>query len=74
MIEAVGHEHLEAYFRTLGAVVKPGGKVVVQVGWAVLLLFAPPSSRMARPTPAPWGLLGKELCMNCLSEVGILIS
>lgn len=32
MIEAVGHEHLEAYFRTLGAAVKPGGRVVLQVG------------------------------------------
>ena len=37
MIEAVGHEHLQAYFRTLGAMVRPGGKVVIQVsercGW-----------------------------------------
>ena len=32
MIEAVGHEHMEAYFRTLGAMVKPGGRVVIQVG------------------------------------------
>ena len=31
MIEAVGHEHLPAYFATLGAAVKPGGKVVLQV-------------------------------------------
>ena len=31
MIEAVGHEHLQAYFRTLGAMVPPGGKVVIQV-------------------------------------------
>ncbi len=31
MIEAVGHEHMEAYFRTLGAMVKPGGRVVIQV-------------------------------------------
>ena len=32
MIEAVGHEHMQAYFRTLGAMVKPGGRVVIQVG------------------------------------------
>ena len=31
MIEAVGHEHLQAYFRILGAMVRPGGKVVIQV-------------------------------------------
>lgn len=31
MIEAVGHEHLEAYFRMLGAMAKPGGTVVIQV-------------------------------------------
>lgn len=31
MIEAVGHEHMQAYFRTLGAMVKPGGRVVIQV-------------------------------------------
>jgi cyclopropane fatty-acyl-phospholipid synthase-like methyltransferase/predicted NAD/FAD-binding protein len=31
MIEAVGHEHLEAYFRTVGAVLKPGGRAVIQV-------------------------------------------
>ncbi|KAL4447595.1 hypothetical protein ABPG75_004814 [Micractinium tetrahymenae] len=31
MIEAVGHEHLQAYFRTLGAMLKPGGKCVIQV-------------------------------------------
>ena len=31
MIEAVGHEHLQAYFRTLGAMLRPGGKCVIQV-------------------------------------------
>lgn len=31
MIEAVGHEHLEAYFRVLGRMVKPGGKIALQV-------------------------------------------
>jgi cyclopropane fatty-acyl-phospholipid synthase-like methyltransferase len=31
MIEAVGHEHLQAYFRTLGAMLRRGGKCVVQV-------------------------------------------
>jgi cyclopropane fatty-acyl-phospholipid synthase-like methyltransferase len=31
MIEAVGHEHMQAYFRTLGAMLKPGGKCVLQV-------------------------------------------
>ncbi len=31
MIEAVGHEHLPAYFATIGAALKPGGKAAVQV-------------------------------------------
>ena len=30
MIEAVGHEHLQAYFRTLGAMLRPGGTCVLQ--------------------------------------------
>jgi hypothetical protein len=32
MIEAVGHEHMQAYFQTLGAMLRPGGKCVIQVG------------------------------------------
>ena len=44
MIEAVGHEHMEAYFRTLGAMVKPGGRVVIQVGGRWLRLS---STRLA---------------------------
>lgn len=31
MIEAVGHEHLPAYFATIGAALKPGGKAALQV-------------------------------------------
>jgi cyclopropane fatty-acyl-phospholipid synthase-like methyltransferase len=31
MIEAVGHEHLPAYFATIGAALKPGGKCAIQV-------------------------------------------
>ena len=31
MIEAVGHEHLSAYFATIGAALKPGGKCAIQV-------------------------------------------
>lgn len=31
MIEAVGHEHLPAYFATIGAALKPGGRAVLQV-------------------------------------------
>jgi cyclopropane fatty-acyl-phospholipid synthase-like methyltransferase len=31
MIEAVGHEHLRAYFMTVGAALKPGGRAVIQV-------------------------------------------
>lgn len=31
MIEAVGKEHLRAYFMTVGAALKPGGKAVIQV-------------------------------------------
>lgn len=31
MIEAVGHEHLDAYFATVGAALKPGGKAVLQI-------------------------------------------
>lgn len=31
MIEAVGHEHLVSYFRTINAALKPGGKAVIQV-------------------------------------------
>ncbi|KAL4856846.1 Tuberculostearic acid methyltransferase UfaA1 [Chlorella vulgaris] len=31
MIEAVGHEHMQAYFQTLGAMLRPGGKCVIQV-------------------------------------------
>jgi cyclopropane-fatty-acyl-phospholipid synthase len=31
MIEAVGHEHLRAYFMTVGAALKPGGRAVLQV-------------------------------------------
>jgi cyclopropane-fatty-acyl-phospholipid synthase len=31
MIEAVGHEHLGAYFATIGAALKPGGRAVLQV-------------------------------------------
>ena len=31
MIEAVGHEHLRAYFMTIGAALKPGGRAVIQV-------------------------------------------
>lgn len=30
MIEAVGHEHLVPYFRTIGMMLKPGGKAVLQ--------------------------------------------
>ncbi len=31
MIEAVGHEHLEAYFQLVGAALKPGGRAAIQV-------------------------------------------
>lgn len=31
MIEAVGHEHLNAYFMTIGAALKQGGRAVIQV-------------------------------------------
>lgn len=31
MIEAVGQEHLRAYFMTVGAALKPGGRAVIQV-------------------------------------------
>jgi len=31
MIEAVGHEHLPAYFTTIGAALKPGGRAALQV-------------------------------------------
>jgi cyclopropane-fatty-acyl-phospholipid synthase len=31
MIEAVGHEHLPAYFATIGAALKPGGQCAIQV-------------------------------------------
>jgi cyclopropane fatty-acyl-phospholipid synthase-like methyltransferase len=30
MIEAVGHEHLQPYFRTIGTMLKPGGRAVLQ--------------------------------------------
>ncbi|KAF5839621.1 cyclopropane fatty acid synthase [Dunaliella salina] len=30
MIEAVGHEHLGSYFATIGRMLKPGGKAVIQ--------------------------------------------
>jgi cyclopropane-fatty-acyl-phospholipid synthase len=30
MIEAVGHEHLGAYFSALGRLLKPGGRAVLQ--------------------------------------------
>jgi cyclopropane fatty-acyl-phospholipid synthase-like methyltransferase len=30
MIEAVGHEHLGSYFATIGRMLKPGGRAVVQ--------------------------------------------
>ena len=30
MIEAVGHEHLAAYFGAIGALLRPGGKAVLQ--------------------------------------------
>ena len=30
MIEAVGHEHLGSYFATIGHMLKPGGKAVIQ--------------------------------------------
>jgi cyclopropane fatty-acyl-phospholipid synthase-like methyltransferase len=31
MIEAVGHEHLRSYFGQIGALLKPGGRAVIQV-------------------------------------------
>lgn len=31
MVEAVGHEHLPAYFHAIGRVLKPGGKAAIQV-------------------------------------------
>ena len=31
MIEAVGHEHLPSFFSTLGRMLKPGGRAVLQV-------------------------------------------
>lgn len=30
MIEAVGHEHLGTYFATIGRMLKPGGRAVIQ--------------------------------------------
>ncbi|GIL82213.1 hypothetical protein Vretimale_7189 [Volvox reticuliferus] len=30
MIEAVGHEHLEPYFKVIGSMLKPGGRAVLQ--------------------------------------------
>ncbi len=30
MIEAVGHEHLGSYFATIGKMLKPGGRAVIQ--------------------------------------------
>jgi cyclopropane fatty-acyl-phospholipid synthase-like methyltransferase len=31
MVEAVGHEHLPAYFSAISSVLKPGGKAIIQV-------------------------------------------
>lgn len=31
MIEAVGHEHLPSFFSTIGRMLKPGGRAVLQV-------------------------------------------
>ena len=31
MIEAVGHDHLPAYFHAIGRALKPGGKAAIQV-------------------------------------------
>jgi cyclopropane-fatty-acyl-phospholipid synthase len=30
MIEAVGHEHLEPYFKVIATMLKPGGRAVLQ--------------------------------------------
>lgn len=49
MIEAVGHEHLQAYFRTLGAMLRPGGKCVIQVGSGRGCLQAWPDLPVALP-------------------------
>ena len=57
MIEAVGHEHLTAYFQTLGAMVKPGGRVVIQArgfGGSV-----GGSARLPLPAPRALGLAGQ---------------
>ena len=36
MIEAVGQEHLVSYFRTIGAMLRPGGTAVIQVRLSAL--------------------------------------
>ena len=46
MIEAVGHEHLPAYFGAVAALLRPGGKAVIQVR---RLIGCPP--RVTVPCP-----------------------
>ncbi len=48
MIEAVGHEHLPPYFGTIGRMLRPGGRAVIQA-------ICTPDERWAR---GAWGVRG----------------
>ena len=37
MIEAVGHDHLDSFFATLGRMIRLGGRAIVQVWLSTLL-------------------------------------